>query len=118
MIYLASPYSDPDPAVKQARYDAAVRAVGALMARGETVYSPIVSTHPVALACDLPGNWEYWERVDREFVRLCDRLVVLTLPGWRRSKGVAAEVAYARELGMPVDFLSVKHTVLKNSQQA
>ena len=45
MIYLASPYSDPDPAVKQARYDAAVRAVGALMARGETVYSRIVSTH-------------------------------------------------------------------------
>jgi hypothetical protein len=31
--------------------------------------------------------------------------IVLTLPGWRESVGVQAEIAIARELGKPVTFL-------------
>jgi hypothetical protein len=35
----------------------------------------------------------------------CDELAVLKLPGWRESTGVTAEIAIAREFGLPVRFI-------------
>jgi hypothetical protein len=39
MIYLATPYSDESMAVMESRFDVACRIAGALMAKGEVVYS-------------------------------------------------------------------------------
>ena len=101
-IYLACPYSDPDPQVKQWRF-VNVNAVAArLMAKGYLVFSPISHTHPIALAGDLPGDWEFWAAYDKTFIDWCDELWVLTLDGWRESKGVQAEMALAKLAGKPV----------------
>jgi len=48
LIYLASPYSHPDPSVRQERYEAACKATAAMMRQGYHVYSPIAATHPPA----------------------------------------------------------------------
>jgi hypothetical protein len=61
MIYLSSPYSAPDPAVREARFQAACRATAELMRAGRIVYSPIVFSHPLT-AFGLPTDWSYWER--------------------------------------------------------
>lgn len=41
MIYLASPYSHPAPAVRQERYEAACAATATLTREGHPVFSPI-----------------------------------------------------------------------------
>ncbi|MCX7801381.1 MAG: DUF1937 family protein, partial [Fimbriimonadales bacterium] len=105
MIYLASPYSHPDPAVREARYQAACRATAALLQAGWVVFSPIVHSHPLVKFA-LPTGWDFWERIDRDYLARCDEVVVLTLPGWEASVGVREEVRLARELGKPVRYLA------------
>jgi len=103
-IYLASPYSSPDPAVREVRFQAACRATAHLIRAGHAVFSPIVHSHPLT-AFDLPIEWAFWERCDRAFLERCCRMVVLTLEGWRQSVGVQAEIRLAAELEKPVSYL-------------
>jgi Nucleoside 2-deoxyribosyltransferase len=105
VLYLASPYSDPAPAVREHRFRAACRATVALMRAGEIVFSPVVHSHPLT-EDGLPTDWGFWERFDRQFLALCDELVVLMLDGWNESIGVQAEIRIATELGKPVRYLA------------
>lgn len=104
MIYLASPYSDPDPAVREQRFRAVCRVAANMMQDGQQVFSPIAHTHPIA-EFGLPKGWEYWEKFDRWFIERCTKLVVLVLPGWEDSKGVRAEMGIAIECGIPVAYI-------------
>jgi hypothetical protein len=104
MIYLGSPYSHPDPAVRQKRFEAACRAAAELIRRGTTVFSPIVYSHMVC-RYGVPLDWRFWERHDRQFIEVCDEVVVLMFPGWQESVGVKAEIEIARALGKPVTFM-------------
>ncbi len=101
MIYLASPYSHPDPKVREYRFGEACRAAAALLRCGLPVFSPVAHSVPIALF-GLPTTWQFWQRVDHEYLRGCQVLVVLRLPGWRESVGVRAERELARQWGMPV----------------
>lgn len=103
--YLASPYSHPDPAVVQWRYEQAVLAAGRLMRRGAVVFSPIAHSHVIAAAVSLPTTWEYWREIDTVFVRAAARLTVLQLDGWLNSRGVQDEIGIAVRYGVPVDYL-------------
>jgi len=105
MIYLASPYSHPDPAVMQARFEAAARATGELMKAGHVVYSPIAHNHPIAQLCDMPTGWEFWKRLDLAVLERCDKLIVLMLDDWDASVGVNDETAFALSRGMAVEYL-------------
>lgn len=96
MIYLASPYSHPDPAVRQERYEQAMAAQAYLLRQGQHVYSPIVACHPMALAHALPTDDEWWSEYDRDMLTRCVELYVLCLPGWEESKGVAQEIEWAK----------------------
>lgn len=108
MIYLATPYSHPDPAVMEQRFETACRIAGWLMARGEIVFSPIAHTHPIAVRCELPRGWEFWNRYDREMIGFCARLVVAKMDGWHTSTGVAAEIDIAESLGIPVEYMDIE----------
>jgi len=107
MIYLASPYSHPDPQVRQARYEAVCRAAAALMREGHAVFSPIAHSHGIA-RYGLPLNWEFWERYDLEMLATCEELWVLKLDGWQQSRGVNAEIAAAKTLGKPIRFVTAE----------
>lgn len=104
IIYLASPYSHPNPAKRQWRYELACKVAALLMRDGHLVYSPIVHSHPLT-AYGLPANWEYWRAMDEAMLRRCDALAVLRLPGWEQSVGVQAELALAKELGLKIGFV-------------
>lgn len=106
MIYLASPHSHADPAIRHSRYEAAVKAAARLFGQGKFVYSPIAHTHPIAIAGDVPPDFDHWRAYDRHILTLCDRLTVLTLDGWRESKGVQAELGIAAELRLPVEYMT------------
>lgn len=105
MIYLASPYAHSDSHVREWRFREACRAAAALLRAGITVFSPIAHSHPIA-CFGMPMSWEFWSQVDREYLARCDVVAVLTLTGWRESVGVQAEIRFARELNLPVVFVS------------
>ena len=105
MIYLASPYSHPDEAIREERYRSACAATVRLLRAGKSVFSPIVLTHGL-VAYGLPTDWSFWEFYDRDHLERCDDLVVLTIDGWDQSIGVAAEIALAMGLGKPIRYLA------------
>ncbi len=106
-IYLATPYSDPDPAIRNHRFLVVNKVAGRLMAAGHLVFSPISHTHPIALAGDLPKGWEFWAKYDFTFINdWADGVWVLMQPGWEESVGVTAEIKLAEELGKPVEYLT------------
>ncbi|RIK72916.1 MAG: DUF1937 domain-containing protein [Planctomycetota bacterium] len=107
MIYLASPYGHPDATVREVRFQQACRAAATLMRCGIPVFSPVAHSHPIAQH-GLPTSWEFWRAVDLEYLLQCEALVLLRLPGWERSVGVRAEIALARQWGMPVIELDPK----------
>ncbi|MDZ4851701.1 MAG: DUF1937 family protein [Pirellulaceae bacterium] len=105
MIYLASPYTHVDPSVREQRFSAACMAAAALMRAGRSVYSPIVHSHPL-VQYGLPIEWEYWQVHDCEHLRRCNCVVVLTLDGWKTSRGVQAEIDLAIDMDLPVHYVS------------
>jgi hypothetical protein len=104
VIYLISPYSDPDPAVREQRFQVACAVTARLLLDGHDVYSPVVHGHPL-VRYGLSADWSFWERYDREHLERCDEVVVLTLDGWRDSIGVQAELRHAAVLGKPVRYV-------------
>jgi hypothetical protein len=105
IIYLASPYSDPSPVVREHRYQSACRAAAHLMQQGHIVYSPIAHMHPIATLCDLPTGWDYWRRIDEAFLAVCAKLCVLMLHGWEESAGVQAEIQIMSQAGKSVQYV-------------
>jgi len=103
MIYLASPYSHPDPAVRDQRYLAACRATVSLLLAGKSVFSPIVHGHPL-MQLGLSGDWQFWKRHDQWHISMCDEVLVLAIPGWDESEGVQAEIEFAQRLGKVVRY--------------
>lgn len=106
MIYLASPYSHPDPAVRQQRFESACEFTASMMRAGRLVFSPVVHSHPL-VAYGLPTDWSYWRRLDLDHLRRCESLMVLTLDGWETSVGVASEIDAAIAMGKPVAYVAI-----------
>jgi hypothetical protein len=104
VIYLCSPYSDPNPAVREQRFQAACAVTAGLLRDGQMVYSPVVHGHPL-VRYGLSTDWSFWERHDRLHLERCDEVVVLMLDGWRVSVGLQAELRHASVLGKPVRYL-------------
>lgn len=105
LVYLATPYSHERMAVREHRFKVVNRVAADLMREGVHIYSPISHTHPIAMAGDLPKGWEFWEQYDRVMLVACVKVIVLRQEGWEESKGVTAEIAIAREMGLPVEFI-------------
>lgn len=101
-IYLASPYTDPSNNIMHQRYLAACKACGHLAGQNEIVYSPIVHWHNVAQMYQLPKDFEFWKTQDHSMIKLCSKVVVLCIDGWKDSKGVQSEIKFAQTLGKEI----------------
>lgn len=112
-IYLASPFSHPDFAVREQRFEAACRVAAQLTRQGKTVFSPVVHSYHLCQH-GLPSDWQFWQQHDLAFLAMCDEVAVLKLDGWQQSIGVQAEIAAAKALGKPVSFLSVDDQAEEN----
>jgi hypothetical protein len=116
VIYLASPYSHPDPAVREQRFREACRAAAMLLRAGHAVFSPIANTHPL-VEYGLPTDWSFWEWHDREHLARCDGVVVLLLDGWEESVGVRQEIRIARTMGKPVQYLAAPDVIALSDRE-
>jgi len=105
MIYLGLPYSHPEKVVREMRFKIANKVAGALIAKGKIVYSPISQSHVIRNECDLSWEWEDWEKLDLFFLNLASKLIVLKLEGWEDSVGLQAEIKFAKERGIVIEYI-------------
>lgn len=111
MLYLASPYSHPDPLVMKTRFLLAEQVTAQLLQRSTWVYSPIVHCHELAQKFQLPTDFEYWQRYNIDMLRRCDMMMILSIQGWRESKGVTGELTIAQMLNMPIFMINAEGDV-------
>lgn len=104
MIYLASPYSDPSPIVREHRFEVAQYFTAYWLKRGTIVFSPIVYCHDLAIAHSLPTDFAFWQNFNEKMLNRATELWVLRLPGWENSIGVNSEILRASALALPVTY--------------
>lgn len=102
LIYLASPYTSRIEAVRQKRHVTACTVAAHLIHAGYNVFSPIAHTHAIQEYGGLPVASRFYERLNEEWLRRCDELYVITMPGWDVSAGVEREIHYMHALMVPI----------------
>ena len=103
-VYLAAPYASADREVMKGRVRKCNRVAKELVGMGIPAFSPCTYTAQWQ-GEDLGGNFVPkggWYEIDLAFLRGCRAMIIFMLPGVENSKGVAMELAYAKESGMPV----------------
>ena len=104
-IYLAAPYSHRYKPIRINRVEQINKAAADLMRQGHIVFSPISHSHYIAEQESLPLNFDFWSKQDYEFIKWCDAIYILMLPGWDKSKGVLEEIKFAESLNKQVRYI-------------
>jgi len=107
-IYLATPYTHKNFLKRQLRYARITRITSYLVSLGFHIFSPITHAHPInvflkrVVKIDSKG-FDYWKTYDLTMIaEWADELWVVPLEGWKSSKGVQAEIDFARSINIPV----------------
>lgn len=102
LIYLASPYTHPDKKLMDRRAREVTDCSIKLLQQNIFTFCPISYNSPWSRTkWKLPHEWTFWEKFDCIFLCRCDGIAVLDLDGWEKSIGIAAELEYARRMGIP-----------------
>jgi hypothetical protein len=88
-LYLASPYTHPDPAVRQWRYEAVRDFAAFLCKKRQWIFCPIMHSHDMTINHQMPYEFEFWD------------------DGWDISRGIKSEIEYAVQLGKPLMYSKV-----------
>jgi hypothetical protein len=105
-VYLAAPLSHRFKFIMWRRYRIVSQIAGLLMWDGYIVFSPLSHSHMIAKLNKSSRNWSFWSYQDYHQLKKNDELFVLTLKGWEKSTGVQCEISWARELNMPIRYIS------------
>lgn len=92
LIYVAAPYTQPDPV---ANMHAVIRIADALL---DTGFIPLIPHLTLAWHLVSPKPYDTWLDYDRHLLARCD--VLLRVPGY--SHGATQECTFADELAIPV----------------
>lgn len=105
MYYLAAPYSRVDD--KEMLMHHVMQFAGAQMkAHHIHVVSPLFMHYSLPLVPGLGDDYQVWGDYSRNLLQRCDRLIVMTFPGWQESTGVQDEIRLAKELGLDITYIN------------
>lgn len=107
LVYLASPYTPTLGESIEDRVDAACKAAARLMESGFSVFAPVPHSHCIAehLAPERQLDHNFWMAQDLAVLRHCERVFVLRLDGWERSRGIERELMEARTAGISIEYI-------------
>jgi len=106
MIYLAAPYTDPNPEVCEQRMALFAIADARLIAKGYYTVSPLAK-HWLTQYTTMDTTWQYWKEYAQQLMSKCDELFVVTLDGWDTSTGVQEEIEMAKKFNIPISFVKI-----------
>jgi nucleoside 2-deoxyribosyltransferase len=110
-VYLAAPYSTGGKISEEwqeVRYRLVNITAMRLIRAGFVVFSPVSHSHPLSKTQDEKFNTHnLWLGQDVEFLQWADLLVVLALPGYVDSYGVAWERQWFKDHGKPEFILTI-----------
>lgn len=112
LIYLASPYTDPNPDIMTERLQTITTITKNLIKHAGrtskvknrkeyTYFSPVVYSSMLSEITPPTG----WYNHMLLFLDKSDLLMVVKMDGWQESKGVQLELAYALGKGIPITYL-------------
>ena len=107
-VYVACPYTDKDPVVREFRFKQVSKFAAELMSQGHLVFSPISHSHQICVEAELPVTFEFWQELDNSFLEWADVMVVYQMPGWKCSKGILEETKIMKFMGKPVEYEEYK----------
>jgi hypothetical protein len=107
MVYVASPYNHPDPKKVESNYEKVAKYVAGETARGRVLVSPIVYGHNLLPHEDMPTDWEFWTSFCLSILDRCDSVEVVRMEGWDKSAGVAAEIDFAKQKGLTIQYVDL-----------
>lgn len=111
MIYVASPYSSPDPIIQNRRHQNVANFCARGIHKGFLLFSPIVYAHNLAHTHNLPKDANSWMRFNLALLRKCEAVYVVCLDGWMESQGVGVELKVAQTLSIPVAHYELKNGI-------
>lgn len=97
-VYIAIPYTG----MEESSYKQCIIAVSQLMINNPNVmfFSPIINSHPLT-KYGLGGDWDYWKKVDLEWLALCDTFLGIIpqegIEKANKSIGLIEECQFAEE---------------------
>jgi len=102
LIYLASPFSHINPAIRQHRFEQARRFTIEALRANIALFSPIV--YGMDMEKEIGTNFEPWQQLNDAMISASTEVWCLCLDGWSDSRGVRHELELAHELGRPIHF--------------
>lgn len=109
VIYLSVPYTKID---HELSFDISNKVAARLMAEGNTVFSPISHSHPIAqyIPSKLRESHRFWMSQDMPILSICDELIIVVIKDKgmdfiKDSVGCNEELHYANEHGIPVTYM-------------
>lgn len=101
-IYLGSPYTSESEAKMNERYEAALHCTGWLLGKRTWAYSPIVHCHHLVKSRSLPPGFDFWADFDYSMISQSDSMYILTIKGWRESRGLKKEAGFCLANDIPI----------------
>jgi len=108
LVYLASPYTHSDKEVVEENFRKISKVSAEMTADGFITISPITYGHTLLQFKEMPGDWAFWTSFCLSILEKCDKIVVVKMEGWDKSSGIAGELEYAKEHGIPVEYINPK----------
>lgn len=77
-----------------------------LMLAGEKVFCPIAHSHPIEVhGMNEVKSGDFWLAQDFAILQFANKLTVFRMEGWELSDGLRREIAFAKELNIPVTYI-------------
>ena len=114
MIFISSPYTHPVKEIEELRFQEVAKFCAKMVSQGHNAFSPIVYGHTLLNFHEMPGDWKFWQDFCQHFLKLSDKMIVLKMTGCENSTGVSAEIKFATDNNIPIQYMEMKSTyVLK-----
>lgn len=108
LVYVASPYSNPDFNIRRNRYVIVSNWVKETTGKymDNVYYSPIYYYYRIAHSLRLADDAAFWQKHDILMMQKAERMIVLTMPGWDKSVGVKFEIDFMKKAKKPIKYIS------------
>lgn len=110
--YLATVYTQHPEGLLKAYTDANEAAARVIENWGVRIFCPIAHSHSLCAVYGTKGGLggetdaDFWKWFDAPFLERCDGLIVVRMPGWKKSVGITHEIDVMEKAGKPILYLS------------